>query len=155
MSISLQLLKKNKIFATLEDEVLEEFAGSGEERQFKKGDILTAELVKGDEVYLVLEGEVSIGIELAGQDADIDRLTAEEGEFIGLVNFIGETVEHATTIAVTDLKVLAWKASTCRDICERHPAAGYRIAVGVAKRLVKRMHYFNMNILDSLSWGIE
>ncbi|MEN8199330.1 MAG: cyclic nucleotide-binding domain-containing protein [Thermodesulfobacteriota bacterium] len=154
MSERRQLLKKNELLASLDDAILDEFTDSAREQQFAKGDILTAELVHGDEIYLILEGEISIGIELAGGDSDSHQLTEGAGQFVGLIHFLEETPSHATEIAVTDVKVLAWKASDWRDICERHPKAGYRIAVGISKMLVQRMLHFNMHMLDSMSWGI-
>lgn len=149
-----QTLKQTDLFSTLEDTVLDAFINSATERHFSEGEILTAELVQGDEIYLILEGQISIGIELAGSDEAVEALNAGVGQFVGLVHFLEETVNHATETAVTDVTVLVWKASEWRKICEQYPTAGYRIAVAVAKMLTQRMLYFNMNILDNLSWGM-
>lgn len=155
MSEQRHLLKKNELLASLDDTILDEFGAMARERHFNEGEILTAELVQGDEIYLILEGKISIGVELAGSDSGLNQLTEGAGRFVGLIHFIEETVSHATEVAVTDVTVLAWKASDWRDICERHPEAGYHLAVGVAKMLVQRMLHFNMNMLDSMSWGME
>lgn len=155
MSSLRQVIKQNEVFADLDDKVLDEFIDSAVERHFKKGEILTAELVHGDEIYFILEGEISIGIALAGSDAPIEQLSEKEGQLVGLVHFIEESVSHATEVAVTDVKVLAWKGSKWREISERHPRSGYHIAVSVAKMLTRRMHYFNMHMLDSMSWGLD
>jgi CRP-like cAMP-binding protein len=148
-------LKQNKLLAPLDNVILDEFVQEAKERYYSEGDVLTAELVQGDEIFLILKGEILISAELVKSSFPVDHIEAGTGELVGLVNFIDESLSHVTETAATDLKVLVWKASAWRKICDKHPKAGYTIAVGVSKVLVHRILQFNMHMLDTMSWGID
>jgi len=148
-------LKLNKLLATLDNKVLDEFAEEAKVQHFNKGDVLTAELVQGDNIFLILDGEIQISATLIRPSSPVDHIEAGTGELVGLVHFIEESLSHVTETAATDLKVLVWKASAWRKICNSHPKAGYTIAVGVSKVLIHRILQFNMHMLDTMSWGID
>ena len=148
-----KLLKQNELLATLDDAILDEFVREAKERSYTKGDVLTAELVQGDEIFLILEGEIRIAAKITG--SPVDHIEAGSGELVGLIHFIEESLSQVTETAATDIKVLVWKASTWRKICEAHPKAGYAIAVGVSKLLIHRILQFNMQMLDTMSWGLD
>jgi CRP-like cAMP-binding protein len=154
MQDRIELLKTNELLSVLDRDVLDKLAAIAEERSFNKDDILSVELVEGDDIYLIVEGEVAIGIELMAPQAGVERMKQGRGQLVGLANFIDESVGNVTETAATDLKVLAWKASQWRDICEEHPAAGYKICMGISKMLINRILYFNMNVLDNMAWGL-
>jgi CRP-like cAMP-binding protein len=149
-----ELLKTNQILSDLKQEVLEEFARTAKECSYKAGDILNAELVHGDKIFLIAEGTVRVGVELKSDGDEFDHLLKQPGELVGLANFIDESFSHVTETAATDLKVLAWDASEIRAICEAHPEAGYKISMGISKMLINSIMHFNMHLLDSMEWGL-
>ena len=154
MDKELQALKSSPIFQTFDDKVLRHFAESCSITRFEAGDIIFVETSEGDEIYLIADGEVSIGIALGNADQDYEIIKERRGDLLGEVRFIDNLPRSATATAETDVELLVWQSSSWRDICEEDPHTGYRLTLAIAKTLSDRLRRWNVRILDAVDWGI-
>src|SRR5215212_8145736 len=100
-------LKSIALFQGLEPEDLAELARAGEEAWFTHGEALCREGEIGDELFVLLTGEVSV----LRRDRDVDRIVAVEGpgSVIGELAVLDPAPRNATivvsTIAVRALRL--------------------------------------------------
>jgi CRP/FNR family cyclic AMP-dependent transcriptional regulator len=155
MSVDQECLKKNALFASVDEAVLEEFVAAGELKAFADGDIVFAEMAQSDEIYLVTRGQFSISFALADADSGLDDIIIGPNEIINAVRLFTDGPNAATGVAVGEVTVVAWKAEEMKAICERHPAVGYRIVRMAAAVFYERSLRVNRMLLDNMSWGLE
>lgn len=150
-----EILRKCQLFRDFSDSVLDRFADTAETRSYQAGEILFAELSEGDEIFLILDGEVTIQLALANMDTHFEIVTLSAGELLGEVSFVEEGLRSATAIAKTDARLLVWKCEQWRRICEEDKEVGYRLVLGVARTLCQRLRMWNIRLWDNVSWGME
>jgi CRP/FNR family transcriptional regulator, cyclic AMP receptor protein len=155
MAAAKALLRNNPIFRNLSDDVIEQFLACAQPETRSAEDVFFVEQSEYDEIHCVLEGEAQAQVVLmqeAGRGA-----TFGPGDLFGLETFVQEGVPivNSTVAAVTDVKVLTWKVSDWRTICDEDPAVGYKVLMGVARMLHERIRKWHISLLDNVSWGIE
>ena len=154
MSREFELLKTSRIFKAVNDKVIQQLVKQGKVRTYQKDTILGVELAESDEIYLIIDGKVRIEVAL---DPSGTRLESSTGDFIGLLKFFkGEKMQNSFTAAAkSDLRLICWKAALWRKICDEDVVTGYKLAMTIGSVLVERMRKWHVNILNSVSWGIE
>ena len=149
------MLKGSPLFGEFPDEVLARFTALGKKRAVPAGETLFVELSGGDEIFLITKGEVRVEFALANDDKQFDIVKLGPGEILGEVSFIESGQRSATVTAESDIEVLVWKCDDWRRICEEDPATGYKLAMGVARILCKRLRRWNLHMLEEVAWGLE
>lgn len=155
MSVGIEALRKCELFDACDDALLEEVLAQGEERAYAAGDLVYAEEVECDELYLVLEGRLLhtfAVLDAAGVDYE---MAVEPGEVSNEARILTEGPSYVSCVADTDSTVMVWKAQEAVAFWDRHPEVGYRIMTSVAKLLYRRLQQLNQIILDRVSWGLE
>ena len=154
MPTDLEILKCSPLFQDFSDEVLGRFLATAGRRTYNAGEVVFVEMSEGDEIYLIVDGEVTIQVALANADEQYEIVTRGPGAILGEVSFIEEGQRSATVTAKTDLEVMVWDCADWRQICEDDPAVGYRLVLGIARILSERLREWNVRILNEVSWGL-
>src|SRR5687768_11802435 len=93
------------IFGNLSDGDVEWLAAVGESRSFLKGSVLIQEGKQIQEVYILLDGQLSVLA--ASPQKSLTINTLQKGEIIGELSFLDSRPPSATVIAAMDSVVLA------------------------------------------------
>lgn len=149
----MEILKQTPLFQHFPENLLQYFVDTCEERIFPAEEVIFVEMTEGDEIYLLVEGKVSVQLAMANEDAGFNIITLNPGEVIGEMAFIEEGLRAATVIAETNVLLLTWKASVWRKICETEPTIGYPLVLNIAKILCRRLRFMNQKIFDNALWG--
>ncbi len=154
MANELTMLKDSSLFKDINDIAIQKFLDAAEVKHYTKDEVLYVEMQENDDISFILEGEVRAEVTIDKEDSGIDL---GQGEFLGLVKFLqyDSPVALLTASAKTDMRLLVWKASLWRQICSQDTKTGYILALRVGKIVVDRMIRWHMNVLNTVSWGIE
>jgi CRP-like cAMP-binding protein len=96
---------------------------------FKAGDIVFKEGEPGDQMYVVLEGEVDIVV----NDKVVETVGVDN--FLGEMALIEERPRSATAVAKTDCKLAAINQNRFKFLVQQTPYFALRLMQGMAKRL--------------------
>ena len=127
-------LKSIDVFATLEPEELALLAREGRESWFAPNEVLCREGEMGDEVFVLLAGDVSI----LRRDGDVDRVVAVEGpgSVIGELAVLDPAPRNATVIAsYGGARTLRLDGSSFRQVLTSSPAVSEVIIRMLARRV--------------------
>ena len=150
-----EILKANPLFTSFSDDIIDRFLNSVETRTYRPGDIIYGELSEGDEIFMILEGEVKAEIALANADQNLEIQTASSGEVFGEGCFFNPNMpRYATVTSKTATTLWLWKGKVWREIAESNFEVGYRLAVALARRFLERLRQWNTTILENVSWGL-
>lgn len=150
-----EILKANPLFTSFSDDILDRFLNSAETRTYAPGDIIFAELSEGDEIFMILEGEVKAEVALANADQNLEIQTGSSGEVFGEGCFFKPNVtRYATVTSQTPTTLYVWKSKVWREIAESNFEVGYRLAVAIARKFLERLRHWNTTILENVSWGL-
>ena len=155
MSKTKALLGQSAPFNEFGDATLDRFIAEAREQRFSSGDTLFEELSEGDEIYFILEGEISISVELASAYHMSEVITGGPGELVGEGQFIADGPRAATVTAISDVTALVWDAASWKAISDENPAVGYRLAVYAGQVLFARVGKLRDHLINDISWGLE
>ena len=151
-----EILKANPLFKSFSDDVLDRFLNAAETRAYSAGEVIFAELSEGDEIFMILEGEVSAEIALANADQTVEIQTGSAGEVFGEGCFFKPNLQRYVTVtAKTPTTLWVWKGAFWREIAESNFEVGYRLALGFGVSFLERLRHWNTRILENVSWGLE
>jgi CRP/FNR family transcriptional regulator, cyclic AMP receptor protein len=151
-----EILKASPLFKSFSDDIIDRFLKSAESRTYSAGDIIFAELSEGDEIFMILEGEVITEVALVNADQNLEILTLSAGEVFGEGCFFKQNLQrYATMTSKTASTVLAWKSEIWREIAESNFEVGYRLAVGITTIFLERLRHWNTRIVENISWGLD
>lgn len=104
MSPWLDYLKRLTLFEGLADDDLERLLGMARERELAAGEVLIREGDEGDEMYLILEGELDV----SQRDGNVERSVAKrgEGDVVGEMGVLDLAARTATVKAASKARVL-------------------------------------------------
>jgi CRP-like cAMP-binding protein len=150
----LNMLKNSSLFKDLSDAIVQKFLDVAEVKRCAKDEVLYVEMQENEDISFILEGELRAEVTIDKEGLGLD---CGQGEFLGLVKFVQfeSPVALLTASVKTDTRLLVWKASDWRRICDQDTKIGYMLALRVGKILVDRMINWHMNVLNTVSWGIE
>lgn len=136
-----EFLKKSEAFNLLEEPECKAVAELAEERTVHKGSILGKEGDKGNEFYLVVEGQLELSVNAAlTEPAPVIIATVGPGQISGWSSMYKEGKLTATIKTSKDSKLLVWNAFKLHEFLLRNCGMGYRILqeilAVVARRLV-------------------
>jgi CRP-like cAMP-binding protein len=155
MTENREILKANPLFTSFSDDIIDRFLNSAETRTYRPGDIIYAELSEGDEIFMILEGEVKAEVALTNADQNLEIQTVSSGEVFGEGCFFKPNVpRYATVTSKTHTTLWVWKGKVWREIAESNFEVGYRLASRIAITFLERLRHWNTRILENVSWGL-
>ena len=93
------------IFGDLSDGDIEWLAAAGERKTFPKGSVLVQQGKPIAEIYILLDGQLSVAV--ASRSKNVTINTLQKGEIIGELSFLDSRPPTATVLAAVDSTVLA------------------------------------------------
>ena len=147
-------LRSVSIFADLTDD---EFRRIGElcaESRCAAGEVVFVEHTEGSEMYLILEGEISIQLELANEEDAMPLVSLGKGEVFGELSVVDASPRSATARALEDSRFLVLKKEDLDNLMESDHTLGFKVMRSVAKLVCRRVRATNQKILDNVSWGM-
>lgn len=150
----IQYLKSVSIFSELDQDELHRIAEICAERDFLRGDVVFVEHTEGDELFVILEGEVTIQLELISEEDAMPLITLQKGDVFGELSVVDDAPRSATARCLTDCRFLVLKREDFNRVLESDPAMGYKVMSQVARLVSRRVRATNQKIVDSVSWGM-
>jgi CRP-like cAMP-binding protein len=155
MSEKREIFKASPLFKSFSDDIIDRFLNSAESRAYSAGETIFAELSEGDEIFMIMEGEVTAEVALVNADQNLEILALSAGEVFGEGCFFKPNApRYATITSKTASTVLVWKSERWREIAESNFEVGYRLAVAITRIFLERLRNWNTRILENVSWGL-
>ena len=130
-----QLIHAIPIFAELPSSEIEQLAQNLRPRVVSEGTVLIKEDESGEDLFIILDGEVEIIKALGTGD---ERLLAirEASTFLGEMSFFSEDGRHTASVrAKTALQVLEMSRGDFDNLLNRHPPMAYGLVRTLSQRL--------------------
>lgn len=149
------VVKRSFIFNTLADNEITGILRITKEKRYQKGDVIMQEGNKGDEMYLVLEGEVEVSKSLTMKFGDNDfrktekvltHFRPEDHAIFGEMALIGQDSRSATIMARTDCVFLAIKRTEFIRLVEDNPRLGVKILLKLCELLANRLKQSSQDV---------
>lgn len=113
-------------------------------REYKKNTVIFLEEEKGEEVYLILEGAVTISKKIEGEKKDKVLAILTAGDFFGEMALLTDSPRSATAQAIEDTKLLVFK----KDFFFANLAKYPKFAAKLLKVLAERLAALDREIAD-------
>ncbi len=127
-------LRRVPLFADLSPDELKQVALVASELSFSQSELLARQGEEGDEMYVILEGEIEVSIDgTAGNREVLAR--RGPGEVVGEMSIISREPRMASLIAASDLRILRIAQKEFEGILRERP----QTALAVMRVLIKRL----------------
>jgi len=121
------------LFASLSDTNLSSLARNVRKLRALAGEVLCREGERGEEMYVILRGAVTLLKHAESRPTELGRL--ESGAHFGEMALIGEAPRSATIVAATDVHYLAIDRDTLMAVISAYPSVALQILRGYNERL--------------------
>lgn len=148
----IEVLKTITILSSLSSEQIQTLHSHMEEEHFPEGQALFNEGDKGEIMYIVLTGAVSILVNTPdGKKIEIAEITA--GNFLGEMSIFDSSARSATCVPKCDTTVLSLKSDDFYKFLKDKPEAGISIMHSMLKTITKRLQDTGAFLSDMVTWG--
>jgi serine/threonine-protein kinase len=147
-------LREFEIFKNYSDELLTELAKAIIEKEYDENEIIFHEGDKGDSIYLVEEGEVSIKRSLE-QPGDEEKTIAmiERGNFFGEMALFDSKPRSGSAYASKKSKVLILKKEDFLDLTKKDPNTAMTTLMTINKVMSERLRKTSKSFLSRFEFG--
>jgi CRP-like cAMP-binding protein len=149
MELTIKELKKINFFNYYTDEQLKIFIGISSIKEFKVKDVLFEQYDELSDVYVLLEGCLSLGISLP-QDKRIHLGTLEEGELFSWSAVFKPHISTAWVIATCPTKVLAINAKKLNLEFEKNCEFAFKTMSKIAQTISHRLSDTRYQLMNHL-----
>jgi hypothetical protein len=127
-------LRRVPLFADLSPDELKQVAFVASELSFSQSEVLAQQGEVGDEMYVILEGEIEVSVDgTAGNREVLAR--RGPGEVVGEMSIISREPRMASLIAASDLRILRIAQKEFEGILRERPQTGLAVMRVLIKRL--------------------
>ncbi|MCB9700662.1 MAG: mechanosensitive ion channel family protein [Myxococcales bacterium] len=116
----------------LPDELMDRLAALVHTRLYTTDEVIFRQGEAGDELYIILRGEVSISLETGNGQLELTKLGP--GKFFGEMSMLTDSVRHATVRALRESELLVVEKGALQQILERSPELAETIQVALRDR---------------------
>ncbi|WP_168203425.1 diguanylate cyclase [Oceanispirochaeta crateris] len=149
---TIKLLQSIKILSKLSPKDLQNLYSHMNEETFLEGQPLFNEGDKGEVMYIVLAGSVSILVNTPSGDP-IEIAEIKEGNFLGEMSIFDSSERSATCTPKSDTRVLSLKSTDFYDFIKTNPKAGISIMHRMLHTVTLRLKHTGAFISDMVTWG--
>ncbi len=146
---AVEILKKIYVFSDLNEKQLEKIASLLKPVKAKEGKTIIKENTKGDDIFIVLEGQVRISRFINGKEEAITFLNP--GDMFGEMAILGNLERSATVIAHTNVIMFKLKGKDFIDLIDKEIEIGFKVYKKMAKTLAKRLKELDKRYHDILA----
>ncbi len=138
--ISVKDLKEADLFKGLNTRQLQFFLKNVKEDERKAGEVIFHQGSPAQEVFILLEGEVILGIKAKGE-IDITAYSAgKKGDVFGLSSLIKPYRNNVTAICTKKTSLLSMNGETLRKLMKQNSRVGIEIMQRVAEIYYNRLN---------------
>ena len=131
-------LRRVPLFSDFSPAELKYVAEAATEKTFSDGQRLVRQGEPGDEMYIIVGGEVRVLVK--AQDGQThDYGTRQPGEHVGEMALINDVERSATLVAVGDVRTLCLSRQQFEEIIRTRPQAGLAVMRVLSTRLIEAM----------------
>ena len=144
-------LRRVKILAGMSEEQLERFAQFMEVEKVQQWSIIVKQGEIGDSMYLILEGELRVRMDVAGRETIL--ATLGPGEFFGDIALFDQGPRSADVVANLDSLVLKISARAFGELAKQAPEIATPFLLAIGKTLTARIRADNKRYGDSVRFA--
>ena len=155
------ILKRTDIFYDLTPMHLEMISAICEEKNSRAGEVIFEENSPGNELYVIVRGEVEILLDpsLVGGatprrgTGPVTISTMRDGQTFGEIALVDQGVRSATARCATDnVRLLVIPRRKLLMLCETYPELGYRVMRNMAADLAFKIRNSDLSMREQLLW---
>lgn len=150
MSLNKDVLKKIKFFDNYSEEQLSTLAGMSSIREFKVKDILFEQYDELSEVYVLLEGTLSLGITLTPEKR-IHLGTIERGQLFSWSAVFQPYISTGWVMAITPAKVVAIDAKKLNLEIKVDCDFGFKTMSKIAETISHRLTDTRFHLMNQMT----
>jgi hypothetical protein len=147
-----RFLRRVKVLGTLADEQLERLAGFLEVRKVPQWSVVVNQGEAGDALFLILEGELRVRINVTGRETILATLGV--GEFFGDISIFDQGPRSADVVANRDSLLAKLSARAVERLIKEAPETAAPFIFAVGKTLAARIRADNKRLGDRLNLGL-
>lgn len=155
------IFKQTDIFYGLTPSQLERIAVLCREKRFNTGDLIFEENSVGDELYVIVQGEVDIQVDpslVADANTQPTRpvtiTTLRRGQSFGEIALVDEGLRSASArCAANNTILLAISRDGLIGLCDTDPQLGYRLMNNLAADLAFKIRSTDLRFREELLYG--
>jgi Cyclic nucleotide-binding domain len=145
-----RMLRRVKILSGLAEEQLERFASFAEVEKVPQWAVIVKQGDHGDAMYLILEGELRVRIEVGGKETILTTLGP--GDFFGDISLLDQGPRSADVVANVDSLVVKLSAAAFEKLAAQAPDIATPFLLAVGKTLTARIRADNKRFGDSVKF---
>jgi CRP/FNR family transcriptional regulator len=149
MKLTINDLKKVRFFDDYTDNQLKTIASMSSIREFKVKDIIFEQYDELSEVYVLLEGSLSLGISLA-KEKRIHLGTIEEGQLFSWSAVFSPFISTAWVMTITPAKIIAIDAKKLNKEIEADCDFGFRTMSKIAQTISHRLSDTRFQLMNQM-----
>ncbi|MBI2368992.1 MAG: Crp/Fnr family transcriptional regulator [Deltaproteobacteria bacterium] len=130
----LAYFKKSDLFSRLRDAELEELAATAVPKAFPKGAFIIQKDAPGDDLYLIVSGNVKVTL-YSEDGRELILAELREGDFFGEMSLLDGKPRSAMVIALEATEALVVRRRDFLAILNRNPAMAVKIIEALCQRL--------------------
>jgi len=138
--ISITVLKEATLFKGLNTKQLQLFARHFREEEFDAGEVIYSQGSQAENLFILLEGEVALGIKAKGEIDITAYSVGEKGEAFGLSSLIKPYQNNVTAFCNKKTTVLSIHGEAFRKLMKQDRKAGMEIMERVTEIYYKRLN---------------
>jgi CRP/FNR family transcriptional regulator, cyclic AMP receptor protein len=143
-----QLLRKNPHFASLSDGDLDALVSALLVSDYDAGHVFVREGARGDDVHLVVAGEVAVTRVRAGGQHELNRMRA--GDLFGLVALVDDSPRSATCTAAGHCTVASLPRSALLLLMNQQAELAYAFQHALGAQLARDFRNLSQRIRQQL-----
>lgn len=144
-------LRRVKILAALSDEQLERFGHYAELERVPQWKVIVKQGDRGDAMYLILEGELRVRLDVMGRETILATMGA--GEFFGDISLFDQGPRSADVVANADSTIVKLTASKFEELAQAAPDLATPLLMAIGKTLTARIRADNKRFGDSVKFA--
>ncbi len=151
--MSLSLLRKIPLFSDLNDGQLQKVLDLCHRRTYAKGDRVITEGEEGDEMFIVLDGQVEVSkaihVSVPGREPvsfEKQLVLLRQGDYFGEVALLASDTRSATVTARTNLDLWVLEGAAIQGLMAADTELGYRLLLVISRELCLRLGRANEDI---------
>ena len=147
--ISPEVLRRLPVFAGVSPGALTDIAMFCREVHVEAGAYVFEEGEEAENIYLILEGQVDLlmSIDLYNKSR-VDIETIIEGELLGWSAIIEPHIYKLSSVALSDVRVVAIDGMSLRDYLSEDPAAGLAFMMNLASVISERLTKMRLRFMS-------
>jgi CRP-like cAMP-binding protein len=143
-----------KIFEGFHDLEVKDILSLGQEITYNKGDQILMESIRTSDIYLIMEGRVSIDISSVsfnkGTRAKIQLAVLRKGDIFGEMAFLDNHRRTASVTAVDNVKVIKIDRNNLFELFDKNNHIGYIFMRNLSVILSQRLEDTNFMLRDDI-----